>query len=97
MCLEWQHVKTLPIQDASGDLELSKPSSSNWGRRIALNPKTVPMLVEATPETIHAAKYCKYIITVFENHPKCRIWIFQFWHFTPIFGPIKIVLFVNTV
>ena len=61
MCLEWQHVKTLPIQDASGDLELSKPSSSNWGRRIALNPKTVPMLVEATPETIHAAKYCKYI------------------------------------
>ena len=58
MCLEWQHVKTLPIQDASGDLELSKPSSSNWGRRIALNPKTVPMLVEATPETIHAAKYC---------------------------------------
>ena len=73
MCLEWQHVKTLPIQDASGDLELSKPSSSNWGKRIALNPKTVPMLVEATPDTIHAAKYCKYIITVFKNHPKCRI------------------------
>ena len=26
---------------------------------MALNPKTVPMLVEATPETIQAAKYYK--------------------------------------
>ena len=23
--------------------------------------------------------------TVFENRPKCRIWIFQFWHLIPIF------------
>ena len=23
--------------------------------------------------------------TVFENHPKCRIWVFEFWHFLPIF------------
>ena len=23
--------------------------------------------------------------TVFENHPKCRISSFEFWHFSPIF------------
>ena len=27
--------------------------------------------------------------TVFENYSKCRIWIFQFWHFLPIFCLIK--------
>ena len=27
--------------------------------------------------------------TVFENHPKCRIWVFQFWHFPPIFVLLK--------
>ena len=29
---------------------------------------------------------------MFENYSKCRIWIFQFWHFSPIF-----VLSGNTV
>ena len=28
-------------------------------------------------------------LTVFENHPKCRILIFQFWHFSPIFVLLK--------
>ena len=23
--------------------------------------------------------------TVFEYHPKCRIWVFVFWHFSPVF------------
>ena len=27
--------------------------------------------------------------TVFENHPKCRIWFFEFWHFPPIFVVLK--------
>ena len=31
----------------------------------------------------------KYNVTVFENHQKCRISIFQFWHFASIFGPFK--------
>ena len=27
----------------------------------------------------------KASITLFENYPKCLIWIFKFWHFPPIF------------
>ena len=37
------------------------------------------------------------IFTLFKNHPKCLTWIFQFWHFPPIFCPIKIDLSGNTV
>ena len=37
------------------------------------------------------------ILTLFENYSKCRIWIFQFWHFPPIFGPIKTEQSGNTV
>ena len=33
--------------------------------------------------------------TVFENHQKCRIWIFQFWHFPPIFDLIKLTCLVT--
>ena len=28
--------------------------------------------------------------TLFENHPKCRLWIFQFGPFQPIFVPLKL-------
>ena len=28
--------------------------------------------------------------TLFENHSKCIIWIFEFWHFPPIFGLLKV-------
>ena len=34
-------------------------------------------------------------IILFENYSKCRIWIFQFWHFLPSF--IKVDLSGNTV
>ena len=37
------------------------------------------------------------IVTVFENHPKCRIRIFQFWYFSPIFCLFKSDLSGNTV
>ena len=33
--------------------------------------------------------------TVFENNPKCRIWIFQFWHFPPIFDILKLTCLVT--
>ena len=33
--------------------------------------------------------------TVFENDPKWRIWIFQFWHFTPIFDLLKLTCLVT--
>ena len=33
--------------------------------------------------------------TVFDNHPKCRIWIFEFWHFPPIFVHIKLTCLVT--
>ena len=35
------------------------------------------------------------IRTMFENHPKCRIWIFQFWHFPPIFVLLKLTCLVT--
>ena len=34
-------------------------------------------------------------LTVFENHPKCRIWVFQFWHFSPIFVLLKLTCLVT--
>ena len=33
--------------------------------------------------------------TVFENHPKCRLWMFQFWHFPPIFVLLKLTCLVT--
>ena len=33
--------------------------------------------------------------TVFEKHPKCRIWGFQFWHFPPIFVLSKLTCLVT--
>ena len=30
------------------------------------------------------------IVTVFKNYSKCRIWLFQFWHFPPIFVQLSI-------
>ena len=36
-------------------------------------------------------------LTLFENYSKCRIWIFDFWHFPPIFGPIKSDISGNNV
>ena len=33
--------------------------------------------------------------TLFENNSKCRIWIFQFWHFLPIFDLLKLTCLVT--
>ena len=33
--------------------------------------------------------------TVFENHPKCLIWILAFWHFSPIFVLLKLTYLVT--
>ena len=33
--------------------------------------------------------------TVFENHPKCRIWIWAFGHFTPIFDLLILTCLVT--
>ena len=33
--------------------------------------------------------------TVFENHPKCRILVFQFWHFPPIRAQLKLTCLVT--
>lgn len=51
----------LPIQDAASDFSSITFSSTNCGKSMALNPNTVPILKEAIPETIHAAKYYIYI------------------------------------
>ena len=32
---------------------------------------------------------------VFENYSKCRIWIFHFWHFPPIFDKLKVTCLVT--
>ena len=37
----------------------------------------------------------KRSFTMFENHSKCRIWIFQFWHFPPIFVLLKVTCLVT--
>ena len=34
-------------------------------------------------------------IKVFESYSKCRIWIFQFWHFPPIFVLLKVTCLVT--
>ena len=35
--------------------------------------------------------------SLFENHSKCPMWSFEFWHFPSIFCPIKTALSGNTV
>ena len=35
------------------------------------------------------------IFTLFENYSKCRIWIFEFWHFSPIFVLLKLTCLVT--
>ena len=34
-------------------------------------------------------------ITLFENYSKCRIWIFEFWYFSPIFVLLKLTWLVT--
>ena len=36
-----------------------------------------------------------HLCTLFENHPKCRIGIFQFWHFSSIFVILKLSYLVT--
>ena len=36
-----------------------------------------------------------HLCTLFENHPKCRIGIFQFWHFSSIFVLLKLSYLVT--
>ena len=33
--------------------------------------------------------------TLFENYSKCRIWIFELWHFPTIFVPLKVTCLVT--
>ena len=33
--------------------------------------------------------------TLFENYPKCRIWILEFWHFPPFFVLLKLTYLVT--
>ena len=35
------------------------------------------------------------IDTLFEKYSKCRIWIFEFWHFPPIFVLLKLACLVT--
>ena len=35
------------------------------------------------------------LLTLFENYSKCRIWIFEFWHFPPIFFLLKLTCLVT--
>ena len=68
----WSRIEDyLPIQEASCDFGSMWPSCSNWGKRIALNPKTVPILRDAKPDTMHAAKYCKKRKKWNEKHWTC--------------------------
>ena len=33
--------------------------------------------------------------TLFENYSKCRIWVYEFWHFPPIFVLLKLTCLVT--
>ena len=39
--------------------------------------------------------YTYWQFTLFENYSKCRIWIFEFWHFPPIFVLLKVTCLVT--
>ena len=42
-----------------------------------------------------ALKGSSFVVTVFENHPKCLIWIFQFWHFPLFFVLLNLTCLVT--
>ena len=41
------------------------------------------------------SKKKSYDCTVFEDYSKCRSWIFEFWHFPPIFDLLKLTYLVT--
>ena len=66
----------LPIQEASSDLAANLPSSSSCGRRMALKPRTVPMLRQHIPLTTSAERYCKVqwgVLPSFGSEPESII------------------------
>ena len=42
-------------------------------------------------------KYHHHYNTVFKNYSKCHIWVFQFWHFPPIFVFLKLTCLVTLI
>ena len=49
------------------------------------------ILVQCVPTSLLSSSEA----TLFENYPKCRIWIFEFWHFPPIFVLLKLTCLVT--
>ena len=80
-------------QHHSSDLASSTPSSS-VRLRYHRSTSTTSKQDYPSPEP-DMFEVVLYTFTVFENHPKCRIWICQLWHFTPIFDLLKLTCLVT--
>ena len=51
--------------------------------------------IQTNTELFHKKFKICYWRTVFENHPKCRIWLLQFLHFPPIFVLLELTCLVT--
>ena len=80
-------------QHHSSDLASSTPSSS-VRLRYHRSTSTTSKQDYPSPEP-DMFEVVLYTFTVFENHPKCRIWICQLWHFPPIFDLFKLTCLVT--
>ena len=51
---------------------------------VGLNDGSVELFEISTDSKLWVKTNCHSKGTLFENYSKCRIWIFEFWHFPPI-------------
>ena len=50
---------------------------------------------QALRQLLYFVKARKKRSTLFENYSKCRIWVYEFWHFPPIFVLLKLTCLVT--
>ena len=70
--------------------------STHFGKTLTLSTLTsLQIWTNCSKSSFFVQKFNFDFHTVFENHPKCRIWIFEFWHFPPIFDLLKLTCLVT--
>ena len=78
---------------------VSYPTMRCWWQSVFLNlPRETNRLLASRlllQSVVQQSEIFSGSATLFENYSKCRIWIFSFWHFPPIFLPLKLTCLVT--
>ena len=74
-------LKWTPNQLMNGHTTQEK--SASWQQALYIDLKTILFI------HCHQVNTIKHYLTLLKNYLKCLILIFEFWHFPPIFVPLK--------